>query len=84
MRWIPWVSTVPKYEIDITHTYLQLSIPTIDSIRMKNLAITLLKNNKHCMFVGLTGTGKSVQINSMLKESFDNQEWTNFVLGFSA
>lgn len=36
------------------------------------------------MFVGPTGTGKSVQINSMLKEEFDNQTWTNFVLGFSA
>ena len=84
MRWIPWTSTVPKYEINKDDTYLALSIPTIDSIRMKNLAITLLKNKKHCMFVGPTGTGKSVQINSMLKEEFDNQEWTNFVLGFSA
>ena len=36
------------------------------------------------MFVGLTGTGKSVQVNSMLKEEFDNEKWTNYVLGFSA
>jgi dynein heavy chain len=83
-RWIPWTTTVPKYEINKDDTYLDLSIPTIDSIRMKNLAITLLQNNKHIMFVGPTGTGKSVQINSMLKENFDNQKWANFVLGFSA
>ena len=84
MRWEPWLSTVPKYEINKDDTYLALSIPTIDSIRMKNIGNTLLKNNKHVMFVGPTGTGKSVQINSMLKADFDNQEWTHFVLGFSA
>jgi len=60
MRWVPWTSTVAKYEINKDDTYLSLSIPTVDSIRMKNLAITLLKHNKHCMFVGPTGTGKSV------------------------
>jgi len=59
-RWVPWLATVPKYAINIEDTYLALSIPTIDSIRMKNLAITLLKNNKHIMMVGPTGTGKSV------------------------
>jgi len=41
-RWVPWLSTVPKYEINKDDTYLALSIPTIDSIRMKNLAVTLL------------------------------------------
>jgi dynein heavy chain len=84
MRWTPWLSTVPKYEIDKEQSYLQLTIPTTDSIRINNIAITLLKNNKHCMLVGPTGTGKSVQINNMLKAEFDNQEWSNYVLGFSA
>lgn len=36
------------------------------------------------MLVGPTGTGKSVQINNMLKAEFDNHEWTHYVLGFSA
>lgn len=34
MRWINWMMTVPKYIVDKELTYLQLSIPTIDSIRM--------------------------------------------------
>ena len=42
MRWTPWLSTVPKYEIDKDQSYLQLTIPTTDSIRVNNIAITLL------------------------------------------
>jgi type II secretory ATPase GspE/PulE/Tfp pilus assembly ATPase PilB-like protein len=34
--------------------------------------------------VGPTGTGKSVQINQMLKKDFDNEDWTFYQIGFSA
>jgi Tfp pilus assembly ATPase PilU len=52
--------TVPKYIVDKDHTYLQLSIPTIDSIRMVGVIKMLLNNNMHALIVGPTGTGKSV------------------------
>jgi hypothetical protein len=60
MRWTNFTSTVPNYKVDKDLTYLQLSIPTIDSIRMNNLAETMLKVNKHILMVGPTGTGKSL------------------------
>jgi len=34
MKWTDWENTVPKYMINKELTYLQLSIPTTDSIRM--------------------------------------------------
>lgn len=84
MRWVNWMNTVTKYTINRELTYLQLSIPTIDSIRMIGICKNLLLNSKHCLLVGPTGTGKSVQINQMLKQEFDNEEWAYYQLGFSA
>jgi len=84
MRWTQWINTVPSYKVDKDATYLQLSIPTIDSIRMNGLAETLLKSTMHCLFVGPTGTGKSLQVNKLLKQKFDNDDWAYYQLGFSA
>jgi dynein heavy chain len=60
MRWTHWLQTVPKYVVDKDSSYLQLSIPTIDSIRMVGISKMLLLNSKHVLAVGPTGTGKSV------------------------
>ena len=61
-----------------------LSIPTMDQIRMNHICKTLLHNGMHCLFVGPTGTGKSVSVIKMLKQEFENDEWVYFSLGFSA
>ena len=84
MRWTPWMSTVPKYVVDKDAPYLSLSIPTVDSIRLSNIARTLLTNRKHVLLVGPTGTGKSVSVNNLLRTDFDNLDWVFYKLGFSA
>ena len=45
MKWINWLNTVPKYVIDREQTFLQLSIPTIDSIRMSSICKLILENS---------------------------------------
>lgn len=65
-------------------TYLKVTIPTMDQIRMNHICKTLLLNGMHCLFVGPTGTGKSVSMAQMLKKDFENEEWVYFSLGFSA
>ena len=84
MRWVNWLNTVPSYKIDKDLTYLQLSIPTIDSIRMNQICETLLRTNQHCLIVGNTGTGKSVQVNKLLKVKFNDEQWAYYQMGFSA
>jgi hypothetical protein len=42
MRWTNWMMTVDKYMINKEDTFLQLSIPTIDTIRMNHICKTLL------------------------------------------
>jgi dynein heavy chain len=84
MRWTNWMNTVEKYTINREETYLMLSIPTMDQIRMNHICKTLLKKDKHCLFVGPTGTGKSVSVSQLLKQEFENEDWVYFALGFSA
>jgi len=84
MKWVNWFNTVDKYHVDKDLSYLQLSIPTIDSIRVSNISKTLLQNNKHVLLVGPTGTGKSVSMNELLKKEFDNEQWAFYPVGFSA
>lgn len=84
MRWVNWMSTVDKYVVNKEDTYLMLSIPTVDSIRLSQLFRALARNGKHILMVGPTGTGKSLTINQLLKAEFDNEEWAYYALGFSA
>ena len=84
MRWVNWMSTVDKYVVNKEDTYLMLSIPTVDSIRLSQLFRALARNGSHILLVGPTGTGKSLTINQLLKAEFDNEEWAYYALGFSA
>jgi dynein heavy chain len=78
MEWTQWMKTVPDYVIDKNDTYLALSIPTNDSIRMSAIANMLLQNSKHCLLVGPTGTGKSMSIIKLLKSEYDNENWSYY------
>lgn len=51
---------------------------------MVGIVRSLLNNNMHALLVGPTGTGKSVQLNQLLKAEYDNEGWTYYQLGFSA
>ena len=62
MKWTNWMNTIDKYVVNKEDTFLMLSIPTVDTVRLMNLCTTLLKNQKHALLVGPTGTGKSVAI----------------------
>jgi len=68
--WVPWLKTVPAYEVPIGASYTDVIVPTVDSIRVQYLLKSLLTKNKHTLIVGPTGTGKSITIVNELKASF--------------
>jgi dynein heavy chain len=84
MKWISWLQTCEKYQVDKDASYLQLSIPTIDTIRMTAICDMILRSKMHCLLVGPTGTGKSIQVNKLLRENYQNEDWIYYQLGFSA
>ena len=61
-----WTDTITQYEVDPTGYFNEIVVPTMDSIRTKYLYKLLLVNKYHVLSPGPTGTGKSVNANSLL------------------
>jgi dynein heavy chain len=82
--WINWTRTVPQYIIPQDVPYYTIIVPTEDSIRVAKIMRVLVLNNKHALFVGPTGTGKTISIANELENGFSREEWSNISLAFSA
>jgi len=64
--WKPWRDLLEKFELDTKRNYIDVMVPTVDSIKSTFIIKMLTLNNKHVLTVGPTGTGKSVNINELL------------------
>jgi len=62
-RWVKWsesLKDVPPIARDAL--YSEIIIPTVDTLRYTRLMQLFVTHQKACLFVGPTGTGKSVYI----------------------
>jgi len=81
--WIPWLETVPKFEVPRNSAYESIVVPSVDSIRVVYIFQLLVLHDKHVLCPGPTGTGKSVNIGLWLnKQAPDNFQGT--FINFSA
>lgn len=67
--WRGWMETVPQYVPDLSLPFSQLIVPTMDSVRYRYILDLLMRNGKHVLCVGPTGTGKTVSIMDTLLNS---------------
>ena len=81
--WKPWTETVPRYEADIRKGFLDIMVPTPDSIRMIAIMRRLLTNDKHVLTAGPTGTGKSVNIQELMSRGLPEM-FQSVMICFSA
>ena len=78
-----WSELIKKIEIDPKMPYNEIMIPTKDSTRNLFLMKILIKNNKHILTPGPTGTGKSLNAMTLLTEYLgDNYQYIS--IAFSA
>jgi len=83
--WVNWLKTIKQYELKASlENYLDILVPTTDSIRMIELLKMLVYCKKHVLTPGPTGTGKSVNINNMIGSGALGEDFQTFAMLFSA
>jgi len=82
-EWIYWTETINEFAIDPKAQYNEIIVPTFDSIRMKFIKGTLIKNKKHVLSPGPTGTGKTVNISNLINLEL-TEDFMSVPLTFSA
>ncbi|MCO5597847.1 hypothetical protein L7F22_051931 [Adiantum nelumboides] len=66
LKWRSWNSVVPPYEPPADGHFSSILVPTIDTVRSTWILNTLIKVSKPVLFVGESGTAKSVAIQKYL------------------
>jgi len=86
-EWKPWLSLVDKDSIDkfAKDAVVQdIVVTTIDTIRYSYIQEHCIYNEIPTLFVGPTGTGKSVYINNVLLNTLPKEKFNIIQIGFSA
>jgi dynein heavy chain len=84
-----WSSIVPKFKFDAAVPYFQMLVPTESTVQMSFLLKKMLCVNKPTFVTGVTGTGKSVLVQTLLTNLQPSPEEGGMgilptIIGFSA
>jgi dynein heavy chain len=86
-RWINWKDVLQRNdsrkEFDPTLTYHELIVPTTENLKNSYILNLCIKNSLPVLFVGPTGTGKSVLVQRFLR-SLPSEAYTTAFMCFSA
>ncbi|CAE8619847.1 unnamed protein product [Polarella glacialis] len=81
--WMPWMDTIPTFEVPRSARYEEIVVPSVDSARLVYCFQLLVLNDKHVLCPGNTGTGKSVNITMWLQRQAPEHFQGTFI-NFSA
>ncbi|XP_029456789.1 LOW QUALITY PROTEIN: dynein heavy chain 12, axonemal [Rhinatrema bivittatum] len=84
-RWVHWNESIKSTNLGGKNTKIQdIIVPTMDTIRYTFLLDLCIQYNKSLLFVGPTGTGKSIYVKDKLMNNLDKEKFLPFFINFSA
>ena len=82
-NWIAWDKLVTDYIPPIDGKFSQILVPTVDTKRFSYLLSQMIQKKKPVLFVGNSGTAKSVIISSYL-QSLPQESFLRLNMNFSS
>ncbi|KAF6266164.1 dynein heavy chain 9 [Scenedesmus sp. NREL 46B-D3] len=84
LKWVPWLDRLESKALDTDAEYSSIIVPTMDTLRYTYLLDALVQHKHHCLFVGPTGTGKTVYVKHHLQTGLPAASFTSMLMTFSA
>lgn len=85
MKWGAWLDRLEhKAVADSDAEYSSIIVPTSDTLRYTYLLDALSRRHHHCLFVGPTGTGKTVYVKKHLQTGLPQDAFVSMIVTFSA
>lgn len=73
-QFVAWQSIVPGFQYQPDVAYFQMVVPTVDTVRFSYLMSTLIAVDKPVFVTGVTGTGKTIVVQTLLKSLAPSKE----------
>ncbi len=83
-NWVLWTKTIHDTSLPKGKKVSEIIVPTMDTARYSYLMELMILNEKPTLFVGPTGTGKSVYIKDKLMNGLPPEEYLPMFINFSA
>ncbi|KAG2382028.1 hypothetical protein C9374_005820 [Naegleria lovaniensis] len=84
-QWKPWKVIVPVYQPPTNGRFSSIIVPTIDTVRYTSFLHTFVTLGKPVLFVGSSGTAKTVMIKNFVKDVTEkNEKLTSLSINFSS